>query len=153
MAGKPFQFRLATLVWLVVISALLCGTIRFLRTTAGNFFMVILMGAIFAGPLILLFLRPNPLRGRKRPITLLPNEPAAPLDQRLERFLGNVTPIETPEAIPPPPPATILSIVTDGSSLRPRDEIGHLLRRIHGTEPTDTSDQTPSETRKPDSHR
>ena len=141
METKPFQFRLSTLVWLVFASALLFGTLRYIRSASGEFFLIVLMLAIMGGPVVWLFTRPNPLRGRRRMVQPVPQEPAAPLEERLQQFLCNVSPTE------PSPPSgertVVLPTSTDGRSLRPRSEIGQLLRRIQESEtscPADPDD-------------
>ena len=128
MAGKPFQFGLAALVWLVFISAVVFGILRYVRSASGEFFGILLAAIFFLGPLIWLFLRPNPYRGRKRAADTGPHEPAAPLDQRLKQFMSNVSPAESsPDT---GEQTLLLPSSTDGKSPRERREIGQVLRRI-----------------------
>ena len=137
MAGKPFQFGLASLVWLVAVSAVILGTFRYIRSASTEFFLIVLLIAMFAGPVIWLFTRPNPFRGRPRRVHTVPEEPPAPLDQRLQQFMSNVTPTEpSPTA---GPPEALLPTSSEGKAARERGEIGQLLRRIHGEESSDSS--------------
>ena len=140
MAGKQFQFGLATLVWLVVGSALVFGTLRYVRSASGEFFFIVLIVTIMGCPLLWLFTRPNPLRGRRRAVKVPPQEPAAPLDQRLGQFLSNVSPTEPyPSA---GPTTVVLPTSTDGKAPRPRGEISPLLRRIRGSQTSNEQEPT-----------
>ena len=141
MADKPYQYRLASLVWLVVICAVIFGTFRYMRSASAGFLLVVLLAAIFAGPIIWLFTRPNPFRGRRRQVHPVPQDPPAPLDQRLQQFMSNVAPAQTPPSSGEQ--TVVLPTNIEGNSPRPRGEIGQLLRRIHGTDDSNSSEATP----------
>jgi hypothetical protein len=139
MARKPYQFGIASLVWLVSLSAVIFGTIRYVSSASSAFFGIVLLSTMFTAPIIWLFTRPNPYRGRKRPAHPIPEDPPAPMDQRLQQFMGNVTPTEpTP---PTSPSVALMPTAADGKAARERTEIGQLLRRIHGDGGTESTRQ------------
>jgi hypothetical protein len=129
MPSKSFQFRISTLMWLVVVSALVLGTLRYVQTASGGGFQHVLTAALFTGPLVWLFLRPNPFRGHRRVKPLEPCDPAAPIDARLRQFINNVSPVDVPAGADRP---LLLPLERPmGKAARQRSEFALLLRRIY----------------------
>jgi hypothetical protein len=128
MAAKPLQFGLASLLWLVLGSAIIFGTWRYVRFASTGYFLVVLVTAIFAGPVVWLFMRPNPFRGRRRPAQSRSTEPAPPLENRLHQFMSNVT----PAPISPRSDERTVALPTsiDGKPARTRAEVSGPLSRI-----------------------
>ena len=154
MAQKPFQFRLASLVWLVVGSAVVFGVIRFTTSSApsrieqtirdnislalrafgvsprvsDDFAVALLVLPFTFAPIILLFFRRH--RGGPRRAARGPNEgrPAAPLRERLSQFISNVAYIEPPSESAGP--SIVLPESLDGKPARSRDDISGPLGRI-----------------------
>src|SRR5262245_51075712 len=145
MPRKPLQFRISTLIWLIVASALFFGTVRYMHTAGRTrtFFGDILTAMCFLLPLLWLVRRPNPFRGRTRTATVRA-EPPGPIEYRLRQFMLNVSPVD----VPPVSDSKIVVMPDDVAGKAPRspEEIATTLRRIkhgHGQAQVVTNQETP----------
>ena len=155
MARRPYQFRLASLVWLVIGSAFIFGFIRYVSSGAfgratseastnvsrelrllglrpRDLDVIFVTTPCIVAPLVWLFLRRNPIQRSADTKENNPREPAAPIEHRLSQFLSNVSPVESSPSSEPR--EVILPSNTDSTPPRPGDKLGRLLRRIRGME-------------------